>query len=90
MLIPFHEVEARNRSKTKGGSSPVVSTPVHKYNGVPKQTGRKKSGRDTAVRSAPRASETPTVLAPQREARGPRLEETENGRELVPIRSVEP
>ena len=38
----------------------------------------------------PRASETPTVLAPQRVARSPRLEETDSGRELIPIRSVVP
>ena len=74
VLIPFCKEDAKNRSKTKGGSPPVVSTPVRKYNGVPKQTGRRKSGRDMAVRSAACTSETPTVLALQRVARGPRLE----------------
>ena len=88
VLIPFCEEETRSRPKTKGGSPPVVSTPVRKYSGEPKQTVCRRSGRDMVVRSAACASETPTVLAPQRVVRSPRLEETDSRRELIPICSV--
>ena len=57
---------------------------------MPKQTGRKKPGLNKTVRSAESASEMSTALVPQRDtARSPRLEETDTGEELAPIRSVE-
>ena len=49
----------------------------------------KAGGRGKANQSVSTASDTPTDPAPQREPRAPRLEETETGEELVPIRTVE-
>ena len=89
VLVPFCEEEVRDKTKTKGASPPVESTPVRKYNGVPKQTGHKKPGRDNTVRSAERVSEMSTALVAQRDAaRSPRLEEAESGMELAPICTV--
>ena len=57
----------------------------------PKTKGwHRKAGRDVAEKSASSASETPTDPVPQREPHGPRVEEADSGKVLVPLRAAEP